>query len=131
VHYFPCKKIIIVLSKTRKNESKILCFVFSLRIDKASTKYLELYEPLVAVGGYIVFGNYMPRRNVRTDLVDIIRDHVITMEKYVIVACTEYVARASQHDEMYDWENIVSNEYNTKKGVATKALGKRESCSSH
>ena len=81
-------------------------------------KDFELYAPLVANGGYIVFDDFLDTKSsegVRKAIMELIRDGLVSLENFDIIGSVENVmgaGRVKDDDKFcYDWQNITSNEF--------------------
>ena len=82
----------------------------------------ELYAPLVADGGFIVFDNFLNTQttpDVRQAIMELIRDGEIHLEQYEIIGSVHNSMGAGPVSWMgcddpyisYDWQSIASNEF--------------------
>jgi predicted O-methyltransferase YrrM len=83
-----------------------------------ATADYELYLPLVASGGFIVFDDFFDTRTssgVRETIMNLIRDGEINLEKYEVFGAVPNVMGAGMVfiDDKYffDWQNELSNEF--------------------
>lgn len=85
---------------------------------KGAKKDYELYEPLVADGGFIVFDDFLDTKasgGVRVAVMELIRDGVINLEKFDVMGSVANIMGAGpvfvNNEFFYDWQSVASNEY--------------------
>ena len=79
----------------------------------------DLYEPLVADGGYIIFDDFMDTTysgGVREAVMRMIYDNIINLDKYNVIGSIPNIVGAgsiwSKEDPFfYDWQHMTSNEF--------------------
>ena len=112
------RKAIPDLQKQLNGREIDILFIDGDHSEFGTRKDFELYSPLVANGGFVVFDDFMDTSysgGVREAVMNLIRDGEISLEKYDVMGSVQNVMGAGpvfvDDPFFYDWQNIASNEY--------------------
>ena len=120
IHWFKSdSKLAIPALKEQLNGKQIdIMFIDGDHSLGGARKDFELYSPLVADGGFVVFDDFLDTSysgGVREAVMHLIRDGEISLEKYKIMGSVQNIMGAEPvfvNDEFfYDWQSVSSNEY--------------------
>ena len=112
------RKAIPDLQKQLNGREIDILFIDGDHSEFGTRKDFELYSPLVANGGFVVFDDFMDTSysgGVREAIMNLIRDGEISLEKYDVMGSVQNVMGAGpvfvDDPFFYDWQNVASNEY--------------------
>jgi predicted O-methyltransferase YrrM len=120
IHWFKSdSKLAIPDLKQQLNGKEIdILFIDGDHSVEGTRKDFELYSPLVAKGGFVVFDDFLDTSysgGVRVAIMDLIRDGEISLEKYDIMGSVQNIMGAGpvfvDDQFFYDWQSVSSNEY--------------------